>query len=579
MGWLRTLTYFAPTDRKQHPALIALASVLVAMLAISAAEKSGILSLFDGVNLFQDSGWLTGLEAALIAVALILVPLLAAPAAYWFNSTISPLRASGSPSENTKEWRIGVFAGAALTFLIFFGLQVYLLHRLTPANKIPMYWRSAHLFSGVSPLLPQVLLLIGAYLWSWCSLRGIAHFGDDRPLLPSIEDLPELEVGQSRLPMFSREKAGTPTEEKAIPLTNWYMVRMLMMFGITAGAAAIALQGPWLRTLGERAFGSYIFFWVCLYISVILADGIQTWLAWSVLRQLLVYLDRLPLRRTIRSLQGLGWGSIWKMGGNVLQERYRWITFQAECFRHLNNAVTAWAPDNLPDSIHRSELGANISKLNDKLDDFRNWFTQLETDKPVENLKTVRELQEALAAMAGSVMTHILFPAWAKEKHSLIFGDIRKLGEDGKADIEIPTDQLDLHVQAAEEFFVLPYLAFIQNILGRLRTIALGMLWLFVGTTLAVSSYPFDPLNVLGAIFLTVFTAVGGLIFVVYSQMSRDATLSHITNTKPGELGIEFWVRLLGFGVGPLIGLLTTLFPSITDFAFSWLQPGVEALK
>ena len=113
-----------------------------------------------------------------------------------------------------------------------------------------MYWRSAHLFSGVSPLLPQLLLLIGAYLWTWCSLRGIAHFGDDRPLLPKSGDLPELKVDQSRMPMFSREKAGTPTEEKAIPLTNGYMVRMLVMFGITAGASAIALQGPWLRTLG-----------------------------------------------------------------------------------------------------------------------------------------------------------------------------------------------------------------------------------------------------------------------------------------------------------------------------------------
>jgi hypothetical protein len=107
----------------------------------------------------------------------------------------------------------------------------------------------------------------------------------------------------------------------------------------------------------------------------------------------------------------------------------------------------------------------------------------------------------------------------------------------------------------------------------------LGMLWLFVGATLAVSSYPFDPLSVLGAIFLAVFLTVGGLTVLVYSQMSRDTTLSHITNTQPGQLGLDFWLRLVGFGIGPLIGLLTTLFPSITDFVFSWLQPNVQALK
>jgi len=68
-------------------------------------------------------------------------------------------------------------------------------------------------------------------------------------------------------------------------------------------------------------------------------------------------------------------------------------------------------------------------------------------------------------------------------------------------------------------------------------------------------------------------------VVLAYSQMSRDATLSHITNTRPGELGGDFWMRIVAFGIGPLIGLLTTLFPSITDFVFSWLQPGVQALK
>ena len=61
--------------------------------------------------------------------------------------------------------------------------------------------------------------------------------------------------------------------------------------------------------------------------------------------------------------------------------------------------------------------------------------------------------------------------------------------------------------------------------------------------------------------------------------MHRDATLSHITNKTPGELGLESWTKLFAFGVGPLIGLLTTLFPSITDFVVSWLQPGAQAIK
>jgi hypothetical protein len=55
--------------------------------------------------------------------------------------------------------------------------------------------------------------------------------------------------------------------------------------------------------------------------------------------------------------------------------------------------------------------------------------------------------------------------------------------------------------------------------------------------------------------------------------------LSHVTNTKPGELGTEFWLKILGFGFAPLMGLLTRIFPGITDFVFAWLQPGVSSLK
>jgi hypothetical protein len=135
------------------------------------------------------------------------------------------------------------------------------------------------------------------------------------------------------------------------------------------------------------------------------------------------------------------------------------------------------------------------------------------------------------------------------------------------------------YIVAAEEFFVLPYTSFIQNILGRIRASVLGSLFLFVATTLAVSSYPFDPLPVLGGIFLTVFIITGVTMIVIYAGMHRDATLSYITGTRTGELGVEFWRQLITFGVGPLLGLLTTLFPSITDFVMSWLQPGSQAIK
>jgi hypothetical protein len=52
-----------------------------------------------------------------------------------------------------------------------------------------------------------------------------------------------------------------------------------------------------------------------------------------------------------------------------------------------------------------------------------------------------------------------------------------------------------------------------------------------------------------------------------------------VTNTTPGELGGEFWLKLAGFGAGPVLGLLATIFPQLTDILFSWVQPGISAAR
>jgi hypothetical protein len=67
---------------------------------------------------------------------------------------------------------------------------------------------------------------------------------------------------------------------------------------------------------------------------------------------------------------------------------------------------------------------------------------------------------------------------------------------------------------------------------------------LFIAVTIAVSSYPFDPRQALSAVLIFLFLIVAAFIVKVYAEMHRDATLSHVTNTKPGELGSEFWFKL-----------------------------------
>jgi len=134
----------------------------------------------------------------------------------------------------------------------------------------------------------------------------------------------------------------------------------------------------------------------------------------------------------------------------------------------------------------RIEVLNVIKGLQSKRKEFAKWYVTLPEDKPVKDLGPLREIQEELASLAGLLMNKVLVPAWQRESKSLIFlgaGPEGKAGEDRETEDTMPSAKLPAHVRAgraAEEFFVLPYLAFIQNVLGRSRTIVLGCLFLFV---------------------------------------------------------------------------------------------------
>lgn len=556
------LAHFVPLPKKQHAALIAFGSFLPAAVAVVTAATCG---LFDWSLNGCRGGVLTAWGVSII---------LASSLACWKNFKLPG--ASGKPP---AAWQRSVGATAVVAFALFTSLHYRLIYLLDVENRIPAHWRSAHLLSGVSVLLPQSLLIAGMYLWFWFCLRGLALFGEDRPRLPNRDSLPlDPDTSKPLMPMFSQEDAAQPLEAESIPLgTNYIRWVLPVTLCGTIIVFRLILEDHAVQTIGERLFGIMMFFWLTLCIGIILADTVQLWMTWRKLRPLLIYLDRLPLRRTLASLRRLSWGSVWAVSGNTLEERYRLISRQLESLRHLHNLIKERA---LQDSGNNHQVLAKIEDCQDEALLFAKWYVK--PCNPFNDTGPLQEVQKKLASTAGSVMTNVLVPAWHRETQSLIFDKSQKADgkEEGSASITLAAvDDAPGYVLAAEEFFVLPYLAFIQNTLGRMRTIIMGSIFLFVAATFGVSSYPFDPLPVLGGLFLAVFLITGGTVIAVYAGMNRDATLSHITNTLPGELGGQFWLQLITFGIGPLVGLLTTLFPAITDFATSWLQPSVQALK
>jgi hypothetical protein len=83
-------------------------------------------------------------------------------------------------------------------------------------------------------------------------------------------------------------------------------------------------------------------------------------------------------------------------------------------------------------------------------------------------------------------------------------------------------------------------------------------------------------------LLISIFFVISLVVGIVYGQMYANPLLSRITgitNTKPGELGLDFWVRIGTFVFVPFLSLLSVQFPDINNFLSSWLQPALQSIK
>ena len=482
---------------------------------------------------------------------------------------------------NFKAWNYRasrLFIAATVLFCLLFVLPIE--WALLTENRVLTYWRAMHLTSGVSPIVPIFSILIGIYLSFWFVLHGLALFGPDCPRLPERERLAlQDRKGDKKyvLGMFSQEEAGARIEQAAESL-NRKMGRSIGILFAVFVFGAFGMTG-WkvpLRSLGAETYSIIFLLWLSLCCSLSIVESWRLYHLWDELRRLLAFLDRLPLRRTLAALRGFSWGSVWKMSGNVLEVRYKVISRQMECMNHTI-ATLAEFVGNRENPGARTAMAA-LLRMRRAGAKFAEWYAIEYVNVDVGDLSKFTEFQKKIAAASGALLAQVLVPAWRKEEASLLVG-LTKDEKDEAAASPPPPQAEEPHIRNAEEFVCLNYLGFIQNVLGRLRTMAMTIIALFVASACAMSSYPFDPRQALSAVLIALFCIGGAVIVKVYADMHRDATLSHVTNTKPGELGPEFWFKIVGFGFAPLIGLTTRIFPGITDFLFAWLQPSISSLK
>ena len=461
----------------------------------------------------------------------------------------------------------------AVLAIFFVGAAYISLFDINKANAGAAFYRSLHLTSGVSPLLPALFLAMGFYSWSVMSLAGSALLSEDRPRLPHLSSEKDRTQHWYELPpglYRVSHKMANAIERVARPLRFPKRVFVPLI-----GSLLFFWIGFWPRLpvagFEGRAYINWFSLAIVCALALMVAEAARMFWTWNELARLLRSLSRLKLRRTFAALNAISFKSLWSMSGNVQLLQYRFFSHGLEAAHRLNNLTKSrgnsiWSIDDVAVS------GSLFVKERAKYLD-RGVIWVLNRDKKPQIF-----IRQLFCRAVADVFNRVLLPAWREETDSLNVSSRDEATASGttRMSMTLSDDQV---VCAAEEFVSYHYIAYIQNILARLRTIVVSVVMLFVATTFAIACYPFIPKSGLFLCMLVELFLIAIVVCYVYAGMARDETLSYITNTEPGRLGAEFWLKFITFIVGPVIGLMATQFPQVADSIYSWLQPGLEAIK
>jgi hypothetical protein len=437
-------------------------------------------------------------------------------------------------------------------------------------NGVATAYRAVHLTNGVSPMVSLLLLLAGFYWWFWHTLSGLALFGEGRPILPDQKNL------RGALARVSNEMAcDIESLAKPLPGLGQGWVYLFPIAVLILPLYALWHEGPEgfdpiFHSLENHAFNKTLHILLALAVYLLIFECTQLMGTWLSLKRLLLALNRIPLRRTFSALQGLSMHSLWSLSGTSSRARYTIFSHQLESLFHLRNSLRTFACRDCGNKPIREfidntcDLGIRFVAKRGK-----------EADLAMINDQGVREMRKKFCECAERLLTELIFPEWLAETRSMC---VREDGEKADSNFVLPLSESE-PIRHAEEFVCLIYVGYLQNLLARMRTMVLSIIGVLAGFAFSLAFYPYVPRPAITITLLMLVAVLGSAVAMVYAGLERDSTLSHITNTEPGKLGLGFWIRYGSFIIVPILGMLVAQFPAITDFVTSWIEPSLNAAK
>jgi hypothetical protein len=438
---------------------------------------------------------------------------------------------------------------------VLFALGYVFLARRSASMHVFFFVRATDLASGVSPLLPTLIIGLAGFLCAFCALRRWSLVERLHPvkhweLKLKREELPETqsflnfeaEAGDEAGAKATASFRGIGEMERrvtrllrcsSLELPAWPVIVLLVVV-----PSIYVLFLRFLPTVEGFGF-DWLFRIAFLLVSIALALAFLRFICiWLSLRGLL---RRLSCHPVFAGADQDKFAALPKIKITSPAPNYTSLSLSA------NHAIRLWqslgAAERQPLDAPVRAIETNLAELHEAKA-ASNW--QRATQKRCE-------MQVRFAALARTVAER-LEPGWSVSQ--------REPGAEAGG------------MQEGEVFLAGRVLAFLHYVLAHLQNLAIfvtsGMLLLL----LAITSYPFHPRDLLLLFGWLLILSVASVTLLTFAQMDRDKVLSILSGGVAGQVtwNRDFLWRVLIHGLIPILALLSAQFPDVIQQLFSWLS-------
>jgi hypothetical protein len=432
-------------------------------------------------------------------------------------------------------------------------------------------FRSVHPASGVSPVVPVMLLLLGWYLWAFFQTWRLRFSDDGRPSLPvnladghspffvsedSLDGRGSLHGWLYRnitCPMITREKLCRFWKSRA-----WggpYATIAIDVIVIVVFAGAVVLYSRFTPidsvdhflwktgTHQSSPFEFLIAFLAFPLIALCVTGWIRLIVVWKSLKNdLLERLENQPIRFAFSRLKVMGWMTMLRHGG--VQEQWRDMARSLESMRQILH------DDDLRERIPETSLLElyNVNKqVIQEIETLRGRIDNPPTPGGSErDYHFVTRIEDHFADFAQKLLTVVLIPYWSDTRVGLVASeDIDELpirARRSETPVEHPSLPMELHACATsneparilltEEFLAIRYISLVRAVLSNMRYLMIFVSVSFALAMVAWNSYPLQPRQFGDGLFTGGLVLIGSGMVWVLAQMHRNPILSRIPTRR-----------------------------------------------